>query len=389
MKDLKVVHLTTVHDPDDPRIVRKQCGYLARRGIRVTLVACGTPSWTPPGVDVIDLGPRRGRIHRFLILAFRAVRRAASLRPAIVHLHDPELLFAAQLFRLTAIPVVYDIHEDIRTLMSARPYIPSPISSKGSRIASLIERLFSAGFHKVIAEDYYSERYPRATPVFNYPELELWTSNGEGSPLEFSKRLLYLGNVTADRGALRAVSLLCDMPDYELHFVGRCSAELAESLRTQFPEVQDRLSILGEGRYVAHPEMTQYVRERRWAAGVAWFPQSPHYERKLLTKFYEYSALGLPIIASSFPAWRRFLTLMGNGIFPDDYCAGERARKVMDLLEGSFARSNMRYEIAVRARVYDWTSQGDRLVSLYRKIVARKSSRKEAAEIAPGKESTF
>ena len=64
-----------------------------------------------------------------------------------------------------------------------------------------------------------------------------------------------------------------------------------------------------------------------WTAGLALFPDTPHYREKELTKFFEYMAAGLPIICSDFPVWRELVERhrLGLCVDPEDH-RGRRRR---------------------------------------------------------------
>src|SRR5690606_22454095 len=139
----------------------------------------------------------------------------------------------------------------------------------------------------IIAENYYSRRFPRATPVLNYP---FRTQSLTPRSFVGAGHLIYTGSVTADRGAFQHVKLLHRMPNTELHMIGRCAPELHAELRDAAGDASKRLFLSDPGKYVPHSEIVNAYKESIWVCGLAIFPDTPHYREKELTKIFEYMA---------------------------------------------------------------------------------------------------
>lgn len=307
-----VVHLTSVHSPDDPRIFHKECRSLAAAGFDVHLVA---PSPAPrpatvDGVTIHPVAPGSGRVRRMTSTLSDVVRMARSLPADLFHLHDPELLAAVPRLRRQA-PVVYDVHEDYSTAMGARDWIPARLGTLAGRALGRLELLAARRCAIVIAEWYYAERFPDATLVRNLP-LPPAPDRAPldpiiGADLDEDRRwFLYTGNVTAERGALTQLRILTAAPDTGLVSVGRCSAATTEAIEAWLADrgvAPDRFRQIGGTGHVAKDVIDRVTLGFRWAAGLALFPRDPHYARKELTKFWEYRIAGLPMIVTDFPHW--------------------------------------------------------------------------------------
>lgn len=307
-----VVHLTSVHSPDDPRIFHKECRSLARAGFDVHLVAPspGSEPATVDGVTIHPVAPGSGRLRRMTGTLADVVRTARSLPADLFHVHDPELLAAVPLLRRRA-PVVYDVHEDYTTAMGARDWIPTRLGTLAGRALGRLELLASRGCATVIAEWYYAERFPGATLVRNLPLAPV----AEPAPLDpiigadldpDRRWFLYTGNVTTERGALTQLHILTAAPDTGLVSVGRCSAATMATIETWLADrgvAPDRFRQIGGAGHVAKEVIDRITSGVPWAAGLALFPKGPHYARKELTKFWEYRIAGLPMIITDFPHW--------------------------------------------------------------------------------------
>lgn len=361
---MKAVHLTSVHSPWDPRIYEKQCRSLSAAGVEVVLVAPADKDSVGNGVTIRVVPSPASRLARWLITIPAVVRAARRERPDVYHIHDPELLPAGLVMRLIGRRVIYDVHEDYVTAIRQKRWIPRLLRGAVARLADAAERACASGLEVVVAERYYVERFSGATAVLNYPDPGEWAV----SPPLFSPvgRLLYTGSITTDRGAVNHARLLSLLEGFEVHLVGRISAALLRQLRTAAGATSDRLVVPFVDRYVPPAEIRKYCSDRGWLAGLALFPRTPHYARKELTKFFEYMAMGLPVLATDFPAWENLLSESGAGVVVPPEDMARCAAAVEALLEqGETARSmGLAGRRAVESR-YRWSTQADRLVNLY------------------------
>ena len=87
----RVLHLSVVHKPDDPRIYERECRTLAEAGYEVMYMVPGaSPGRDDAGVLLTPL-PERGRSTRFLS-SVEITKALRALKPDVLHVHDPELL---------------------------------------------------------------------------------------------------------------------------------------------------------------------------------------------------------------------------------------------------------------------------------------------------------
>ena len=93
----RVVHMTTVHHPYDPRIYHKQCKSLENAGFDVTLIARRDPKENDGDktINHILLKTYKSRLKRMIFGTYDAYKKAKSMNADIVTFHDPELLPAA------------------------------------------------------------------------------------------------------------------------------------------------------------------------------------------------------------------------------------------------------------------------------------------------------
>jgi len=370
--DLRVVHISTVHKSGDPRIRLKELQSLSEAGYSVYFVTTDrcvrNIGENDPVKFVFVGGGKPNRIIRILFLVPLAVLRALFLPAHIYHFHDPELLMWAWILRLRRVPIIYDIHEDNSLAVYHRPWIPPRLAPLLSGLVDRFERWASRRLSLVVAETCYLSRFPQALPVLNYPSVDLVTPQLGFS--DQSTRVLYTGNLTPSRGAYNLAALVRDS-SYTVVSVGQCSAELASNLRLMVGNNRSRLQIRGEERYVPFSEIQATYQQGGWLAGVVLIPDTSHYRDKHLTKFFEFMAAGLPIVATNVPEWKKLIQDQGLGLCVQPNDSFEVARALRWLQEHPVEARDMgkRGQLFVREK-YNWESQARLLLQHYAKILS-------------------
>ena len=319
---IKVVHLTTVHHPYDPRIYYKQCMSLYEAGYDVTLIAKKTSSQNDNNQNKIKHIPLKNYQSRFKRMIFGSIdlfKKAKKENAKMYVFHDPELLFIGWLLKKRDNIVIYDIHEDYVTSILQKEYLPKWIRKFIAKMYRIIEKILIKRMEISLAEKYYKEIYKEGTCILNYPLLEdiKHVNTVENNVIE--NKLLYTGNVTEDRGALIQAEIPNINENVDVYFVGKCSAELANSMYTVAGKRKDQINIEGIEKFIEKEQMEDTYNDHHWIAGIALFPPTDHYKKKELTKFFEYMNAGLPILCSNFPKWKEFIDTYKCGITVDPY----------------------------------------------------------------------
>jgi glycosyltransferase involved in cell wall biosynthesis len=363
---MKVFHLTTVHSRYDNRIFNKQCISLSQYFKTYLVVSDGLGDEQYANVNIIDVGIPINRLHRMLVKSFAVFNLARNNGADIYQIHDPELLFFGFFYSLTGKKVIYDIHEDYTTSLSTKSYLPLWIRKTLPFIFNYVEKFLSFKMKKLIAEKYYSNRFPDALTVLNYPLKD--NLKDINAFEQKSLTLLYTGNITVDRGAAIIKQFANANVDLGINFkiVGKCS-----NLTNDHLELSDQLNIelIGLNRYVPFNEITSHYKMMAFA-GIALFPDNPHYFEKELTKFFEYMAVGLPIIASNFPVWKKLIEDNGVGICIDIsnpnefFTAIEYLKNNPDEVESM--SKNGKNLVCIE---YNWESEFEKMLNFYKVII--------------------
>lgn len=361
---MKVFHLTSVHSRYDNRIINKQCVSLSKHFDTYLVVADGLGAENYSDVNILDVGKALNRFHRILVKSYSVFNLAKKNGADVYQIHDPELLIFGFIYSLFGRKVIYDIHEDYITSLSTKSYLSSWFKKIIPFFFTYVEIFLSFKMEKIIAEKYYVNRFPNALPILNYPHKD--KLKGINAFDKNSVVLLYTGNITIDRGASVIKELANKNDNINFKLVGKCSGSTNNEL-----ELSNQLNIelIGLNRYVPFEEITSHYKMKAFA-GIALFPDNPHYFEKELTKFFEYMAVGLPIIASNFPVWKKLIEDNGVGICVDInnknefFSAIEYLKKNPDKVKSMSNKGK-----SLVSSSYNWENEFEKLLNFYKNYI--------------------
>lgn len=374
----RVVHLTTVHDPRDPRILHKQLKTLRAAGYDAHLVAPQESSEPVDGIPITALPKVKGRYRR-LVLQRTVYQQARKLDADLYHFHDPELIPVGYVLkRTTGATVLYDMHEDYRW--------HGPI--EGRLLRTLERWCFTWVDHVVIANAHQIEiTRPSSAPttrIGNYFKPiggaaaceQPARAPAEDGPL----RAVYTGVMSNNGG--RSLAQLIDLGRAmhrasfagRLDLVGVCYVEAQRkcaAAQIRQHGLDAIIQRVGWDRYVPWEQMVPYL--QRAHVGLVLGTAHPNQTRKIPTKFYEYLHFGLPILCSDFPRWRAFIERHDCGaVVPPGEV--EAALTVLERWQKDPAAYRARSDAArAAAPQYRWQRMGERLVRLYDRLLGVKA----------------
>ena len=312
----KIAHVSSVHPWSDNRIHLREAATLAAAGYEVTLVAVEND------VDVLDTGLRvvrlskSPRITRVVLATFLAVREGLRSGATVFHLHDPELVWAIPMLRLSGKKVIYDAHEDLPAQVLNKHYVNGLARPLFVLVAHLVVALSRQSNHVITATEKIAERYhpARVTVVHNYPRLR---QSDVGAPpaSERGRSAVYVGGLGEERGAVQMIDALAEAdfpPGWKLEIAGTVPQEsLLERLRS----LPGWANVSFHGR-VSPERARDLVGQSR--VGLVVFQRTTAHLDALPTKMFEYFAAGIPVVASDFPLWRSIIEQHQCGLLVDE-----------------------------------------------------------------------
>jgi glycosyltransferase involved in cell wall biosynthesis len=371
-ESVRVVHISTCHQPLDVRIYHKECRSLAKAGHEVRFLVADAPPGNESDVRFENLtfppGSRRfSRIFKRLREAYKCAR---DLRADVYHFHDPELIPVGIMLKWVGARVIYDVHED-----SPREAIAvnrdRPLEG---RIKSMAWSLFEMGARRVLdgfvcATPTIARKFPpaRTAVVRNYPQLEEFsTVFDSATPPDGITRIIYVGGLSAIRGVREMVrSMTCLPPELgtRLTLLGNF---FPASLQTEM----ERQPGWQHVDYLGWQERDRVIQElsRARLGLLVLHPEQIHLD-SLPIKLFEYMGAGLPVIASDFPLWREIIEESGCGLLVDPLNPAAIAGAIRELLENPGKARDMgnRGRRAVLTK-FNWSFEAQKLVGLYNQI---------------------
>jgi glycosyltransferase involved in cell wall biosynthesis len=374
---MRIVHISSVHPWKDPRIFLKQCSSLAAQGFDVHLLTPDSLNEVREGVQLHrvwnqDPAKLKKSILAKLMRPAKLFKMARSLKPDVIHFHDPELIPWALVHRLTGYTTVYDVHEDNKTVIHHRNYIPSYLNGLFSFLVGWIEGLAHSVMPTVLAEAYYQHRFPKGIIVANYHNIPVTRDPAslEQGPINANgeSHVLYTGNVEIERGVIKYMEGIRGTSKVHLHLIGRTYQRTFDKTLDAQKGIEERIHWEGVDSYVPFSRILERYAERNWLAGLVVFPYSDHYKDKYPTKFFEYMAFGIPIIYTDFSEWKSLLDPLEVGIAVNPEKPAELL-SALDTLKGDKALWQSYAQNALRhSKQFSWEHEAVKLTTLYNEL---------------------
>jgi glycosyltransferase involved in cell wall biosynthesis len=280
--------VTTVHWPDDTRIRERLIRTLSD-AFEVDYASREPGPTDRSGLCWIPLSG--GRFRRW----WKTLGVCLRTDWDVLAIHDPELIPIGMVARLVKRRrVVFDVHEDVPATALTREWVPDLLRTPLATAARVAMRLAERTLEVTLAEAGYRYLFRQEHPVFpNYPDTSAYPD-----PTDGEASIVYLGDVTVERGAVTAVSA-SRKAGLPLTLVGRSSDGLREYLRDLSGE---QVKWAGP---LPNPKALELIRHA--GVGISPLHDSPNYRESTPTKILEYLALGLPVVASDLPGTRRLV----------------------------------------------------------------------------------
>ncbi|HEY5530199.1 MAG TPA: glycosyltransferase family 4 protein [Thermoleophilia bacterium] len=362
----QIVHLTVVHRPTDNRIMRKECVSLHEAGLSVALLAVASRDDVFGDVPIVALPRRSNRLARMVVGPFDAWRALRRVRPTMIHVHDPELIPLAALWRLRpGRKAVYDAHEDLPKQVMGKTYIPRPLRRPVAKLARALEALADRQLDAIVAATPSIARnftHARVVLVQNFPWLRDYPEPAD-PPVGEHPKVVYVGGISAQRGAAEMVQAIqLSRHDAELVLAGPLTGP-AKELVERAPNARVRyLGVLPASQV---PGIVAQA-----SVGLVLFHPVPNNLESQPTKLFEYMAAARPFIASDFPSWRELVGNTGCGLFVDPLDVAAIRRSINQLLDDRESALEMgRRGRAAFVQSFTFECESAKLASMTRALV--------------------
>jgi glycosyltransferase involved in cell wall biosynthesis len=306
----RVLLLSTVHPPTDPRIMYKIAPSLSQD----YEVICALPDLAghsaENSIQTVRLPFYQHLILRILLCHPVLLWQCLRFRPAIVHIFVPELIPVAFLFQWFGAKVIYEVQENLYKKFQIKRYnkaFPYQV------LFRFFDRAARKNFNCLFTEHAYLNEYKKlpliSAVVHNYVSIPfIDTYYGKHQKLTKTPPVLfYCGVISMERSfeiLIAALFLLkSKYPGFKMHLFGKTQfAEHEAENLPHFKKIRQHLVFHG---YKDLKEALVYARGA--TAGIALLKPVADYMDSYTTKIFEYMAMQLPVITSDFPLYKEVI----------------------------------------------------------------------------------
>lgn len=323
------------------------------------------------GVRIRAVPKPSGRLERFTRTAWLAYKAALEEDADLYHVQNElELLFWAQLLRIKGSRVVYDMHENLLKSIPTKPWIKPLFRPLVALVCRFLERVLMYKIPVIYAEKSYHKDYQwvnKQAIVLNMPLTSQLLQVSEEKYL--TPTLGYIGGVTPERGSMITLEALNMLKEKGFPVNWECIGPVDELHQTELLEAIDRYELKGAQLRGYLLPATGWRIIARCQIGLALLKPIPNYYESYPTKLFEYMALGLPVIVSDFPLYRRIVEREQCGICVNPESSEEIAQAVQWLLDNPDEAEAMgkRGQDATLKK-YNWDQEQGKLLDFYQSL---------------------
>ena len=360
----KVCHFSTVHNVADTRVFHRECIAIHRAGFDVVLIVPNGRDDEIDNIKIKHIPIVRGRLRRFFISTFQVLIACYREKADIYHYHDPELMIAGMILRLSGKKVIIDIHDDVLYFMNNKHYLPISIR-KPIGLGVLMLQKFLILFHSgvVTATPFISKRFGKrhVISVQNFPEYSRFERCKQIPYDQRPLKFIFTGVMHEKAGFinyLKTASLFDS--DYTIDIVGRFSPQSLVKKLQPYSAIQFK-------PWMEYDSVLHEIMSSR--AGLCLYPSTPQFVESYPRKFFEYMAAGIPVIASDFPLWREIIHKNGAGLLVNP----ESPEDISDAIKWIATNQTEAKQMGKNGRklveeIYCWEKEKEKLIAFYEKL---------------------
>jgi glycosyltransferase involved in cell wall biosynthesis len=377
----KVCMLSAIRPATEHRMLLKEGASLVRAGYRVSIVAPHTHDEVLCGIAIKAVHKFSSRLARMVGTTWFVYREALRQRADVYHFHNTELIPVGWLLKLRGKRVLYDVREDTPADIRDKYYLPRWARPAVAWAVDIAEKLSGRMLDGIVASSLHiGQRFPRSKTVViqSFPLLD------EAMPascpyLERPPMVLYIGSISPTRGVLELVEAMGLLPEtlparlaIGGEFVPAALEQEARQKpgwkRTDYAGWQNRQGLL---------DMLSRAR-----VGVVPFLSTGWHMDIQPIKLFEYMIAGLPIVCSDLPRLSEIVKEVQCGLLVEPGQPEAMAEAIQWLLEHPAEAQAMgnRGRQAV-LQTYNWNSQAELLLDLYRRVTGQAGSSEVAVSL--------
>jgi hypothetical protein len=303
IKKRRIVLASVLKPVDDTRMYEKIGVTLAGGEAEVTII--GYPAATVPKHPYINFDslPLFNRVSwKRLLMPWIVFKKINQVKPELIIINTPELLFVAILNRIFfGRKVVYDVLENYFRNIRHTTVYPSLLRLPLAVMVRMIELLTSPFIHRfLLAEKGYRAELGFAKP-YTFLENKLPKSVASGFTRQRTNgysNIIFTGTLATTTGVFEAINLCQKLhqldSSFSLTIIGYCP--VPKTLVQIKNAVKDcpYITLIGGDQLVAHSEILSAISQADF--GIIIYPTNPSTQSSIPTKLYEYLALKLPVL---------------------------------------------------------------------------------------------
>ncbi len=363
-----------MHPWNDTRIFHRQVQSLVKLGYQVHLVAVEANAECQKDTAFLKYTLLKKKKIMMRWQHFRRILKAIKQeKPALIHLHDPELLLLVpKIQKITKAKIIFDMHEDFPAALASKKIFNFAIPKTWIETIKRYEKKALQQIDGLIyAEKYYKELYQlqetKQVDILNYPHLIDVKTTDKFVPFTF----IYAGAIHEIRGFKEMLQLIRRLHvkeyDVQLILIGKIPQHL-EVYANQFLQKHHlENQVLLKGR-LDYSEVQNYY--ERSHLGLALLHSEPNYLRSLPTKLFEYMAYQLPFLASDFPDWAAMIYESQSGLVVPHHDMDIIENEAEQLIQNSIKRKILAHNgYLAHNRHFNWQNEERKLAQFYQAVL--------------------
>jgi len=371
--NLRICHISSMHEQIDDRIFQRCCLALVREGCEVSYIVQHENAETILGVKIVPLRIRSGWKRR-IFSTFEAYRKAVKTDADIYQFHDFDLLPWMYLLAKKK-KVVYDIHENIldRTLHLPFPKFATYLI-KG--VENFIVRKL-AGIVPVSdsLSDIYKGNFRKSCVVHNVVNLERMKAVDLSEVEKEDYPVIYTsGNLNNHHNCRETINampyILKRKPDVILRFAG--SYGPPDDYREELEQLAKSLGVEKNVQFQGMlPWLDNFKRTTRAHIGLVVMEDNPNAKIALSNRFFEFLYCKIPVIVEDIGEFHRLILETNCAVLVDSTKPEQLADAVIFLLDNPVkAAENAQRGYELVMKKYNIESEIGGLMRFYRDIVS-------------------